>query len=611
MSPKRLGTPRRSEFLLALLLLSGPGAWSEEGTITLGQLCSHNDGAGRLEASVEWKYAPYEVIQVRRGPVLLKVDWHIRDSTPMRVLTARLSAEASDLPSRTPIAPRFEQRWGENEPARSTCNKADAFTVSLGEATPGFVRVVGLRGFASAAAKLSPPVEYVVETRVVLVCPQAIGATTPKHLSSHLASMYGAVCNDALILTALQRAAAGESEATAALQTALTFDPEPAVFGGEPWNTARSLALKEVAVLLSGGQNQTVTDSSVPRWSRREYERGRAAVVKAATASSRDKPPVLAADCRAALSAAQHQLTVCDEALREALDANTRERLRERLEKVVRSHQELAASFEEIAAVLQSAGGIAAPVAAYFRDFRKPAIGGDLEVLATPLQATRPPPASAAQKSQSASSAGPRAGPGAGPAAGSTHPPPTESGTEVVALRNGDFRSGLAGWEVWQRTSARGVAAAEVVRGDNAHPLVLELKRAKAGMIFGAVTVSQAVRVRPSASGVLRVEATLRVMEQSLKNPGATSLDYPLILQLLYLDPAGTKRTWRHAFYLGVASASEEEATRAEPGLWLHFQSRNLSELAGGLREVIEVKLLACGWDFQTQVDEVSLVTDQ
>lgn len=150
--------------LLYLCLVSVPPVNSDSEpseAVTLGRVCAHNDGAGLLSAELTFRYSPFETVLIDPSTVeakdlLLRVEWHVRDQSPVRVLYSHLEAElqlATD-PSQDPKVIRRVKDYGRNLAASSVYNDVDAFeeTVTLSRAQP--LCIARLTGKAVAEAKL-------------------------------------------------------------------------------------------------------------------------------------------------------------------------------------------------------------------------------------------------------------------------------------------------------------------------------------------------------------------------------------------------------------------------------------------------------------------------
>jgi len=132
-------------FPLAAILVALLGVWSVEGQerqepeprqkVTIGRACAHNDGIGRLTAEVAFRYPDNEVVIVPSAGlepsdrVLLIIEWHVRDRSPIRKLTSDLEAQ---LKLEYPPAATWEiespqHRSGEDREAREVYDEVNVF----------------------------------------------------------------------------------------------------------------------------------------------------------------------------------------------------------------------------------------------------------------------------------------------------------------------------------------------------------------------------------------------------------------------------------------------------------------------------------------------------
>ncbi|MBI3922340.1 MAG: hypothetical protein HY318_13045 [Armatimonadetes bacterium] len=129
--------------------------------VTLGRVCAHNDGAGLLSAELTFRYPPFETVLIDPSTVeakglLLRVEWHVRDQSPVRVLYSHLEAalQLETDPTQDPKVIRRVKDYGRNLAASNVYNDVDAFeeTVTLSLAQP--LCIARLTGKAVAEAKL-------------------------------------------------------------------------------------------------------------------------------------------------------------------------------------------------------------------------------------------------------------------------------------------------------------------------------------------------------------------------------------------------------------------------------------------------------------------------
>jgi hypothetical protein len=187
---------------------------------------------------------------------------------------------------------------------------------------------------------------------------------------------------------------------------------------------------------------------------------------------------------------------------------------------------------------------------------------------------------------------------------------------------NGDFSHGLSGWIDFEQSSQR-------FAGDSEGTLV-ELVQDETTLGGGVVVelikagdwddVAQ-VGIRQRIGKTLRVHTSLllsfetRIVTQKPTEASASDSEFPLVIEIDYVDVDGHEQRWTHGYY-AVEDASAERhiplqvATRVDLDRWqrIFFDLRGLSPLP---RQITSIVVYASGENYQTRVANVSLTTSE
>jgi len=128
--------------------------------VTLGRACAHNDGVGRLNGELTFRYPDNEVVVIPSAGLeasdrfLLKIEWHVRDQSPVRGLKSHLESqlELERPPDVRPEVQTREYNFGEGLPPRSVYDEVDAFetVIQLSPTRPLCVAHLTLKSVAEA-----------------------------------------------------------------------------------------------------------------------------------------------------------------------------------------------------------------------------------------------------------------------------------------------------------------------------------------------------------------------------------------------------------------------------------------------------------------------------
>ena len=189
---------------------------------------------------------------------------------------------------------------------------------------------------------------------------------------------------------------------------------------------------------------------------------------------------------------------------------------------------------------------------------------------------------------------------------------------EQNLIANGDFSAVLdRGWEQPERqrqleSDPLGEVQIIPVQGKN----VLAFKRLGA-VTHGETSITQLIDRDVRDFSSLKLAFEVRVTSQSLPGGGYESTEFPVMLELVYRDPAGTPRSRFWGFYYLDAGTGPEWRTmingiKVVEGEWYQFESDNLMVSMADLRPVHidSLRVYASGWDWDSAITNISLLVE-
>jgi len=187
---------------------------------------------------------------------------------------------------------------------------------------------------------------------------------------------------------------------------------------------------------------------------------------------------------------------------------------------------------------------------------------------------------------------------------------------------NGDFSSGLSGWIEFEQTSQRFAGESrgtlvELVQDETTlgEGVVVELIKAGDWDDVAQVGIRQRIgkTLRVHTSLLLSFEARIVAQQPSVGSSEAS--DFPLVIQIDYVDVDGNEQRWTHGYYAvedrtTVGHIPSQIATRVDLDAWqrIIFDLRGLSPLP---KQITSIVLYASGQNYQTRVANVSLTTSE
>jgi hypothetical protein len=182
-------------------------------------------------------------------------------------------------------------------------------------------------------------------------------------------------------------------------------------------------------------------------------------------------------------------------------------------------------------------------------------------------------------------------------------------------IKNGDFSSDLTGWEPVDvqergRKDVAGVRTLESFIIENLPVRGMRVFRDTAKDTHNETGISQQINRDVLPYRNLYINAWVRVDNASLSGGGYVGSEYPMMLQVDYVDTTGGRPSWSHGFY--YANPENRPVINAEQiqqGAWLHYHG-NLVELKDKPAFISSVRVIGSGHDFNAEVARVELIAE-
>jgi hypothetical protein len=183
----------------------------------------------------------------------------------------------------------------------------------------------------------------------------------------------------------------------------------------------------------------------------------------------------------------------------------------------------------------------------------------------------------------------------------------------VRLIRNGDFSSDLDGWDPVDvqekgRKDVPGVRTLVDYTLDGKPLRAVRFTRDTAKDTHNETGIVQVVERDVLPYRDLYIRAWVKVDGASLSGGGYAGSEYPLMLQVDYVDTTGGRPGWSHGFY--YANPENRPVINAElvqQGAWLYYEG-NLVELRDRPAFITAVRVIGSGHDFDATVAMVELV---
>jgi hypothetical protein len=112
----------------------------------------------------------------------------------------------------------------------------------------------------------------------------------------------------------------------------------------------------------------------------------------------------------------------------------------------------------------------------------------------------------------------------------------------------------------------------------------------------------------------LRLIIEFRINQHSLSGGGYLGSEYPVQVRMLYRGADGGERLWVRGFYIqNVEGRRTDHGVKVDGGRWVEYsvpdaEDPSLLALAGGVRYIRWVEVMASGHDFEAYVRKISLL---
>ncbi|MEX1157569.1 MAG: hypothetical protein WEC79_01410, partial [Thermomicrobiales bacterium] len=185
---------------------------------------------------------------------------------------------------------------------------------------------------------------------------------------------------------------------------------------------------------------------------------------------------------------------------------------------------------------------------------------------------------------------------------------------------NGDFSHGLSGWVEFEQVSQRhagdssgaivDLAQDETTLGNE---VVVELARS------GAVGDAAQIGIRQRIGKTLRVHSSLllsfetQIVSQRPAGGGDEFNEFPLTLQINYVDVDDQEQEWSYGYYILDDSQRHiplARATKIARGQWQRIIV-DLRDLAPLPKQITSIVVYASGESYQTRIANISLTTSE
>jgi len=194
-------------------------------------------------------------------------------------------------------------------------------------------------------------------------------------------------------------------------------------------------------------------------------------------------------------------------------------------------------------------------------------------------------------------------------------PPLAPLKAERDLIVNGDFKAPLS--DGWVASNDQGADGGEV---DGTVSLVVdEGRRAvrfrRTGGEFNhceTIIEQQINRDLPDPLTTLKVQATIKLVNQSLSGGGYLSSEYPLMIRIKYRDIYLSENEWVHGFYYQNLNNNPTMYGQEIPqGKWYFYESENLLDvLPVTPRRILWLRVYASGWSYESLISEISLIVE-
>ena len=172
-------------------------------------------------------------------------------------------------------------------------------------------------------------------------------------------------------------------------------------------------------------------------------------------------------------------------------------------------------------------------------------------------------------------------------------------------LMNGGFEQGM---ECWQSvTQGSGKILSEITKDDNNHPHSLKISRQNSKSAIGGISVFQMLDISVIRYNFCVLHGEIKIPSSSLSGDNQQGGVYPVCLEIEYRDIAGLSHLFRHGFLTKGKLQYPEIGEMVEKNKWISYTTPNLMELSPRPAKITCVRIKGDGWDFVSQVDNISI----
>ena len=146
---------------------------------------------------------------------------------------------------------------------------------------------------------------------------------------------------------------------------------------------------------------------------------------------------------------------------------------------------------------------------------------------------------------------------------------------------NGDFETELDGWTKWVWVDRmNSLRSCEVFQDEEKNSNVVEFGRTGGGADGSLVGIAQDVYIDLDKHDELYLQLDVRSMYQTLAQGGgwAGGSEYPVCIELAFIDQNGTPHRWQHGFY-HQGQDKYPTSTKVNQDAWFTYTSPNLKEI--------------------------------
>ncbi|MGI5836274.1 MAG: hypothetical protein ACOX87_07250 [Chloroflexota bacterium] len=188
---------------------------------------------------------------------------------------------------------------------------------------------------------------------------------------------------------------------------------------------------------------------------------------------------------------------------------------------------------------------------------------------------------------------------------------PLPEGDQLIA--NGDFAQGFTHWQPLDINEpgrdpepGQRMLVPEVI--DGRESLTLQVERVSRKATHNETGLIQYIDKDVSDYSVLRMDADVRVDEQSLSGGGYMGYEYPMMLRIRYRDAHGRQIDWSHGFFhKNPENRPTPNGQWLPQGQWYHYDG-DLMEVEPKPVHIISIEVLGAGHSFLSSIANISLV---